>query len=82
MQTYTALGLEVAFTELDIRMTLPNTDALLTQQSLDFENVDSACVNVDNCIGITVWDFDDKVRIFTPHLKVFQMKDEISESLA
>jgi endo-1,4-beta-xylanase len=62
MGTYTALGLEVAFTELDIRMkTLPSTDALLAQQSTDYQNVVSACLSVTGCIGITVWDFDDKV---------------------
>lgn len=64
METYTALGLEVAYTELDIRMTLPSTDAMLVQQSTDYNKVVSACLNVEDCIGITVWDFDDKVCIY------------------
>ena len=32
MQQFTALGIEVAITELDIRMTLPATPALYAQQ--------------------------------------------------
>ncbi len=39
MSQITALGLEVAITELDIRMTLPSTAALLSQQQTDYENV-------------------------------------------
>lgn len=63
MSTYTALGLEIAITEMDIRMPLPSTAVLLIQQKLDYENIVSACVNVDNCIGITAWDLGDKVYI-------------------
>jgi len=61
LETFTALGVEVALTELDIRMTLPSTTALLTQQSTDYENTVAACVAVSGCVGVTVWDFDDKV---------------------
>lgn len=60
LQSFTALGVEVAITELDIRMTLPSTTALLSQQSTDYQNTVAACLGVTNCIGITVWDFDDK----------------------
>lgn len=61
MEAFTALGVEVAITELDIRMTLPSTTALLTQQSTDYQNTVAACVAVADCVGVTVWDFDDKV---------------------
>lgn len=61
LSKYTALGLEVAYTELDIRMTLPSTDTLLAQQSTDYQSVVGACLAVDRCIGVTIWDFDDKV---------------------
>lgn len=43
-------------------MTLPSTDALLSQQQTDYENVVKACSAVSGCIGITVWDYTDKVR--------------------
>ena len=64
LEQFTALGLEVAITELDIRMTLPSTAALLAQQKTDYQNVIAACNNVKGCIGATIWDYTDKVRLF------------------
>ncbi|KAI0780264.1 endo-beta-1,4-glucanase [Fomes fomentarius] len=60
MQEFAALGVEVAITELDIRMTLPETAALLQQQQRDFQTVVAACQAVPACVGITLWDFTDK----------------------
>ena len=60
MKAFTALGVEVAITELDIRETLPETSALDTQQATDYVSTVKACLQVDGCVGITVWDFDDK----------------------
>ncbi|TBU33420.1 endo-1,4-beta-xylanase C precursor [Dichomitus squalens] len=60
MEQFTALGLEVAITELDIRMTLPETEALLAQQQKDYQSVVQACMNVEGCVGITIWDWTDK----------------------
>ncbi|KIP05291.1 glycoside hydrolase family 10 protein [Phlebiopsis gigantea 11061_1 CR5-6] len=57
---FTALGLEMAVTELDIRMTLPSTPALLAQQKTDYTTVISACMSVAGCVGVTVWDWTDK----------------------
>ena len=59
-ERFTALGLEMAVTELDIRMTLPSTPALLAQQKTDYNTVISACMSVDGCVGVTVWDWTDK----------------------
>ncbi len=61
LEQFTALGVEVAITELDIRMTLPATDALLAQQAKDYQSVVQACANVSKCVGITIWDYTDKV---------------------
>ena len=55
------LGVEVALTELDIRMVLPATPELLQGQSDRYHNTTKACLDTQACIGITVWDFDDKV---------------------
>jgi endo-1,4-beta-xylanase len=63
MEAFTALGVEVALTELDIRIMLPNTTTLLAQQSTDYVNTVAACLAVEDCVGITVWDFDDKVKL-------------------
>lgn len=62
IEQFVSLGVEVALTELDIRMTLPVTDAKLQQQKTDYQNVIAACKAVPKCIGITIWDYTDKVR--------------------
>lgn len=54
-------GLELAVTELDIRIQLPNDAAKTEQQAVDYANVVQACQQVQACIGITVWDFWDEV---------------------
>lgn len=59
-EAYAALGIEFAVTELDVRMTLPETDALLEQQKKDYQTVIDACLAVPACVGVTVWDFTDK----------------------
>jgi len=64
IQQFTALGVEVAITELDIRMTLPATDALLQQQKKDYQTVIAACKAVSGCVGVTIWDYTDKVNRF------------------
>jgi endo-1,4-beta-xylanase len=60
LQQFANLGVEVALTELDIRITLPVTDAKLAQQKKDYQTVIAACKNVTGCIGVTIWDYTDK----------------------
>uniref|UniRef100_A0A8H7Y1Z0 Beta-xylanase n=1 Tax=Psilocybe cubensis TaxID=181762 RepID=A0A8H7Y1Z0_PSICU len=60
LQAFADLGVEVAITELDIRMTLPETPELLEQQTKDYEFVISACKAVKGCVGVTLWDWTDK----------------------
>ncbi|KAF9466619.1 endo-1,4-beta xylanase [Collybia nuda] len=57
---FATLGIEVAITELDIRMTLPSTAALLAQQRKDYQTVIAACKATKACVGVTVWDWTDK----------------------
>ncbi|MCJ1258333.1 hypothetical protein MMC24_006166 [Lignoscripta atroalba] len=60
MRAFGALGVEVAITELDIRaQTLPPSLAAQQQQKVDYYKTVAACLNVDACIGITLWDFVD-----------------------
>lgn len=67
LQNFVNLGVEVAITELDIRMTLPATQTLLAQQQRDYQTVIHACKAVSRCVGVTVWDWTDKVRrVFIP----------------
>jgi endo-1,4-beta-xylanase len=61
LQAFTALGVEVAYTELDIRFSsLPPTTAGFAQQSTDYVNTVGACLATTNCVGITIWDYTDK----------------------
>ena len=60
IQRFADAGLEVAITELDIRMALPSTSDKLAQQAADYSQVEQACLAVSKCAGVTVWDFTDK----------------------
>lgn len=61
LNRFTSMGLEVAYTELDIaHMKLPTDDAALQQQANDYVNVVSSCLAVAQCVGIVVWEFTDK----------------------
>jgi endo-1,4-beta-xylanase len=61
IKAFTALGVEVAQTELDIRLNLPSTPENLEQQRKDYEATVGACMQVKGCVGTTVWDFYDPV---------------------
>ncbi|KAK4191293.1 glycoside hydrolase superfamily [Podospora australis] len=61
LRQYTELGVEVAFTELDIaHPTLPSTEQGREQQGVDYVTVTKACLAVEKCVGITVWQFTDR----------------------
>ncbi|NBM18807.1 endo-1,4-beta-xylanase [Streptomyces sp. GC420] len=59
LQRFADLGVDVAVTELDIRMDLPATDAKLQQQKAEFKAVTAACLAVARCAGVTAWGFTD-----------------------
>ncbi|KAK1777255.1 glycoside hydrolase superfamily [Copromyces sp. CBS 386.78] len=62
LKRFTALGVEVAYTELDIRhSSLPASSSALATQGNDFANVVGSCLDVaPGCIGVTIWGFTDK----------------------
>ncbi|WP_406098880.1 endo-1,4-beta-xylanase [Streptomyces sp. NBC_01013] len=60
MQRFADLGLDVAVTELDVRMQLPADAAKTATQSSYYQQVTEACLAVERCVGITVWDYTDK----------------------
>ncbi|WUW18814.1 endo-1,4-beta-xylanase [Streptomyces sp. NBC_01465] len=60
LQRFAALRVDVAFTELDIRMNLPSDTAKLTQQADWYRQVTDACLAVKRCVGITVWGYSDR----------------------
>jgi endo-1,4-beta-xylanase len=53
------LGLDVAITELDIRMRTPSDSGKLAQQAQDYTKVVNACLAVTRCVGITTWGLSD-----------------------
>jgi endo-1,4-beta-xylanase len=59
MQRFANLGLDVAVTELDDRITLPASSANLAQQATDFSAVVKDCLNVSRCVGVTQWAVGD-----------------------
>ncbi|KAL1722387.1 glycoside hydrolase family 10 protein [Schizophyllum commune] len=59
-EQYTSLGLEVAITELDIRIKQPASAQSLAQQQTEFQNVVAACKAVDLCVGVTAAGMSDK----------------------
>ncbi|KAL3472054.1 endo-1,4-beta-xylanase precursor [Aspergillus californicus] len=60
LQTFTALGVDVAYTEVDVRIQLPTSATTLAQQSTDFQNLVQSCVETTGCVGFTIWDYTDK----------------------
>ncbi len=62
MKSYLEAGAtEVAYTELDVRFSsLPPSDDGLRAQGTDYATVAGACLAVDACVGVTVWDFTDR----------------------
>jgi endo-1,4-beta-xylanase len=59
IERFADLGLEVAITELDIRMPLPPTDEKFAQQAKEYASVFKACLSVPKCVGVTVWGLED-----------------------
>ncbi|HEY5835153.1 endo-1,4-beta-xylanase [Streptomyces sp.] len=59
LRRFADLGLDVAITELDVRMPLPPTDALLTTQADIYATATEACLAVSRCVSLTVWGFSD-----------------------
>ena len=56
---FAALGVEVAYTELDIRTNVPPSEAVQRQQKADYKATAAACKKNKACVGITLWDFLD-----------------------
>lgn len=61
LRRFTSMGVDVAYTELDIRhSSMPPSSSALTNQGNDYANVVGSCLDVDRCVGVTVWGYTDK----------------------
>lgn len=54
------LGVDVVYTEIDVRMNTPATPEKLQVQADAFNRIAKSCMAVKRCIGMTVWGISDK----------------------
>ena len=59
MQAFADLGVDVAVTELDVRIKLPPDPQSLDAQAADYSKVIRACLAVARCVGVTTWGVAD-----------------------
>ena len=60
VRRFDALGVQTAFTEVDIRMLLPADPVKVAAQAEGFGLLLRACLLVRHCVSYTVWGFTDK----------------------
>lgn len=61
LQTLANTGLDIALTELDIRMTMPSDSTKLSNQQTNYQQAFNACIRIPKCVGVTTWGVTDKV---------------------
>ncbi len=59
MTAFAALGVDVAVTELDLRMRLPPNARSLATQAADYAAIAGACRATPRCVGVTTWGITD-----------------------
>ncbi len=60
LRGYADLGLDVAITELDVRVQLPASDEKLKEQAKIYTDVLDACLAVSRCRTLVTWGLTDK----------------------
>jgi endo-1,4-beta-xylanase len=59
-QRLAALGVEIAITEMDVRIALPADAGELQQQALAYGDATRFCLEQPNCTALVLWGFTDK----------------------
>jgi endo-1,4-beta-xylanase len=59
MAKFASLGVDVAITELDLRIRLPADEKSLAAQAADYASVVRACRTTPRCAGVTTWGIAD-----------------------
>jgi endo-1,4-beta-xylanase len=59
VQEFASLGVDVAVTELDLRIRLPPDKQSLRAQADDYASVVRACRETPRCVGVTTWGITD-----------------------
>lgn len=65
LQDYADLGVDVAYTELDVRSRTPSNSQKLTDAAAAWARIAQSCINVQRCVGMTIW---VSFSCFTLHL--------------
>jgi endo-1,4-beta-xylanase len=60
LQRFAALGLDIAITEMDVRLPLPATADTLATQAEIYTQLMQDCIAIPHCIDFTVWEYTDK----------------------
>lgn len=60
LQDYADLGVDVAYTEIDIRMKTPSNAQKQQAAAEAWARVAQSCLNVKRCVGMTIWGVSDK----------------------
>ncbi|MEV6349831.1 endo-1,4-beta-xylanase [Actinoplanes sp. NPDC051851] len=60
VRRFDALGVQTAFTEVDVRMVLPPDVAKVRAQAEGFSTLLRACLLAKHCVSYTVWGFTDR----------------------
>ena len=94
LQRFADLGVDVAITEADVRITTPVTPEQLASQADYFGRLARACVMVSRCASMTVWGFSDRHSWITngaatpmdtnlqPKPAYYALQDALRQSLA
>ena len=65
LQDYVDLGVDVAYTEVDIRSKTPSNAQKLNDAAAAWARVAQSCMNVQRCVGITIWVSDFRLKLAT-----------------
>ncbi|HEY8532875.1 MAG TPA: endo-1,4-beta-xylanase [Micromonospora sp.] len=60
LKRFADLGVDIAFTEVDVRMPMPPDATKLQAQAHSYTSLLQACLVVKRCVSYTVWGFTDK----------------------
>jgi endo-1,4-beta-xylanase len=66
LRAMTDLGVDVAYTEVDIRMNTPATPQKLQDEADCYARVAASCLAVPRCVGMTIWVSHISLRLFVP----------------
>ena len=54
------MGVDVAYTEVDVRFVPPANVTKLAEQRAAYERIAASCLAVERCVGMTTWGVTDK----------------------